>query len=103
MHGLSAALLGALLAVELAVEIDEHRLARRDVAHELEAQRIQRHAFRRHQIFHALLGLVAADHQRTDAVRIAERQQAVAGNHRHHCIGAAAASVHAGHCGKDGA
>ena len=41
--------------------------------------------------------LVAADDQRPDAVGVAESQQAVTGDHRHHGIGATAAPVHAGH------
>ena len=95
-------LLCALLVVEVALEIDEYRFTRRNVAQELEAQRIQRHAFGRDQVFHALVGLVAAHHQRTDAVHVAECQQAVARNHRHHGIRAATTAMHGGDSGKDG-
>ena len=42
-----------------------------------------------------------ADDQRPDAVRIAEREQAVAGDHRDDRVRAAAAPVHAGDRGED--
>ena len=50
----------------------------------------------------ALLGHRLADHQRADAVRIAECEQTIAGDARHHRVGAAAAPVHAGHGREDG-
>ena len=48
------------------------------------------------------VGLVVADHRRADAERIAEGEHAVAGDHRHHRVGAAHAAVHVGHRGEDG-
>ena len=44
---------------------------------------------------------VHADHQRADAEDVAERQQAVARDHRHHRICAVTALMHAGHRRKD--
>lgn len=89
-------IVGALAADETAVQVDEHRFARLDVAHEGEAAAFQRHRFRRHHPFDAFVGFLAADAQRPDAVGIAERQQAVARNLRHHRVGAAHALVHGG-------
>ena len=63
----------------------------------LEAQAFQRDRFAGDHVFGAVVGLADADAQRPDAERIAERQQAVAGDQRHHRIGAAHAPVHAAH------
>jgi hypothetical protein len=43
MHGCSLRVVGALLRVHLALQVDEHGLARRDVALELVAGAFQRH------------------------------------------------------------
>jgi hypothetical protein len=93
MHGL----LRALPADELSARIDQHGFARLDVAQELEAERINRHALRRDKILHALWRFVTTDHQRTNTVGIAEGQQAIAGNHRHHGVSPLDTLVHAGH------
>lgn len=83
-------------AAVLAQNLDEHRFARLDVAHESEAAAFQRHGFRGHHPLDAFVGFLAADAQRTDAVGIAERQQAVTGNLRHHGVGTAHALMHGG-------
>ena len=73
---------------------DVHRFARRHVAQELKAQRIQRHAFRSHHILGAAIADIAlAQHQRTDAVRVAEGDHAVADNHRHAGVSASNLAV----------
>jgi hypothetical protein len=92
----------ALLAVEVPVHIDEDRLARRHVAHQPIPLHVQRDALGGNQVFGALAGLRGAEHQRADAVRVAEREQPVPGDHRHHCIGAPAAAMHAGNGLEDG-
>ncbi len=92
----------ALAVVQAPVLVDEHRFARLHVSQDLEAERIDGDAFRGHDVFRRVDVLVHADDQRTDAVRIAEGQQAVAGDERHHGIGAAAARVHAGNRGEYG-
>ena len=74
----------------------------RDVAHHLEAQRVERDALGGDHVLVALLGLGAAEDERPDAVGVAEREQPVAGDHRHHRVGAAAAPVDAGHRREDG-
>ena len=82
MHGVWRAAARALLRVEAAVLVDEHRLARRDVAHQLEAEHVERDALRRHHVFVAVARVSRSpEHQRADAVRIAERDQAVAEHH----------------------
>ena len=48
-----------------------------------------------------MIGLELAIDERTNAVRIAEREQAVTRDHRHDGIRAAAAPVHARHGGED--
>ena len=94
-------ILRALATVEIAVQVDENRLARRHVAHQLEAERVERDAFRRDLVIVTAIGLGPAEHQRPDTVGVAEREQSVAGNHRHHRIGPAAAPVHAGNRAED--
>ena len=84
----------ALSAVEITLLVNEYRLARRHVAHALEAQGIERHAFRGDQILRSFFVLGHADYQRPDAERIAKRQQAITGDHRHDRISAPAASMH---------
>ena len=95
MHGLSESVRRALAAVEIAVQVDEDRLARAHVAHQLEAERIERHAFGSHQILIAPLGLAATEYERPDAVGIPEGEQPVARDHGDHRIGAATAAMHA--------
>ena len=78
--------------MQLLVVVDEDGFARRDVAHEAEAHAFERHRFGSDQVFVALLGFIDAQAQRTDAVRIAEGQQADAGDLRHGSIAAAHAA-----------
>jgi hypothetical protein len=68
--------------VQLVVEVDEHRFARLDVADHLETQGIERDRFGGNQILHAFRRFVLAVDQRPDTVRIAEGEQAIAGNQR---------------------
>ena len=80
----------------MAREIDEQRFARCDVTHKLKAQHVKRHGFTGDRIFRPGHCLVAAINHRPDAMRIAERQHAVARNHRGHRIRALAAQMHRG-------
>ncbi len=57
--------------------IDEHRLAGLDIAQQLEAERVQRHALRGDHVLVALGRFAHAEHKRADAVRIAEAEDAV--------------------------
>ena len=84
---------GALLAVEVAVLIDEDRLSGGDVAHQLEAQGVERHGLRGHHVLVAVLRLGPPEHQGPDAVGVAEGEQPVARDHRDHGVGAAAPAV----------
>ena len=79
--------------MQLALVIDEHRLARRHVAQQAKTQGVDRHAFRRHDVFVRHDLIVDADHQRADTVRIAERQQAITGDEGRHRIGTLAARM----------
>ncbi len=101
MQGRSTGFGGALPRVERAGLVDEDRLARRDVAQHLEAQRLERHRLAGDDVLGAAHRRVDADDQRADAVRVAEREQPVAGDHRDDRVGAAAALVHAGDRGED--
>ncbi|MFM2065281.1 MAG: hypothetical protein RLZZ584_190 [Pseudomonadota bacterium] len=87
----------ALLLVQLAVDVDEDGLARRDVAHHAVAVAFQRHRFARHHPVATFGRLQLAQAQRADAVRVAEGQQAVAGDQHHHGVGALDAPVHRRH------
>jgi hypothetical protein len=62
----------------------------------MKAQRLDRHRFRCGDVLGAAHRLVLPDDERTDAEGIAERQHAVARDHRHHGVRALAALVHAG-------
>lgn len=75
--------LGALPGKQLLFCRDVNRFARRDVAQEIEAKRIhQRHAFGCHDIFITPVCQRAfTNNQRTDAVGVAKRKQAVADYH----------------------
>ncbi|KAG1246754.1 hypothetical protein G6F68_014499 [Rhizopus microsporus] len=95
-------IVSALAADEAAVQVDEHGFARIDIAHEDETAAFQRHGFRRHHPFGAFVGFHAADTQGTDAVGVAEGQQAVAGNLCHDGVGATHALVHGRHRAEDG-
>ena len=96
MHGASTGLSAHCRAWNAPGLVDEDRLARRDVAQHREAQRLERDRFARDDVLGAAHRLVDADDERTDAERIAEREQPVAGDHRDDRVGAAAALVHAG-------
>lgn len=65
-------MIGALAGVHAPIEVEQHRFARRHVADALKIQRIQRHAFGGNHVLHAALGLAPAEHQRPDAVWVAE-------------------------------
>ena len=80
--------------MQLALGIDPDGFARRDVAHEAEAQAFQRDGFAGDEVFGAVLRLVDAEAQRTDAERVAEREQAVAGDLGDDGVRAAHAAVH---------
>jgi hypothetical protein len=58
--------------MESAIEIEQHRLTRRYVTDALKVEHVQRHALGRHHVLHPIVGFAAAEHQRSDAVRIAE-------------------------------
>ena len=74
MHGVWRVVGAHCLRVQPAVLVDEHRLARRHVAHELEAEHVERDASEASMYSAPLRRLALAEHQRPDAVRIAERR-----------------------------
>ena len=92
----------ALAAVERSAFIDEDGFAGQDVPHQLEAECGERDAFGSDQILGSLLGVIAAEYERTDSERVAEREQSVARDQGHHRVGAAATPMHVRHRGKDG-
>ena len=91
-----------LAAVERSAFIDEDGLARQDVSHQLEAECGERDAFGSDQIFGSLVGVIAAEYERTDSKWVTEREQPVARYQGHHGVGPAATPVHVRHCRKDG-
>ena len=87
---------GALLGVQVAVEVDEDGLAGLDVADDLELAVLEHERLGRHDpLVRAVLGLARAEDQRADAERVAEGQQAVAGDQRDRGVRALDALVHA--------
>ncbi|MNN39066.1 hypothetical protein D3C81_1530900 [compost metagenome] len=84
----------ALTGVQLAFFGDVHRFARRQVADQGEAEHIEGNAFGGDHVLHAFVGMTLAEDDRTNAVRVAETNDAVAGDHRHHCITTYTAVVH---------
>src|SRR3546814_17466432 len=86
---------------DLAVERDQYRLTGRDVVNEFVAERIERNRLRRDQIIRTVGGFALAIDDWTNAERIAEADDAVAGDHRHAGVGPAAAHMNPGHRGKD--
>ncbi len=89
--------LGADLAMHLAVQVDEHRLARQYVGNRLETEHLQRHTLRGDHVAGAAGRDAPAVDQRADAIGVAEAHDAIAGDHGHHGIGAPAAAVHPRH------
>ena len=87
----------ALLAVKLAIHIDEYRFARRHIAYHFIAHRIQRYTFRRHHVFKTGVRFNATKNQRAYAERITKRQHAVPRYHRHHGIRPLATAMHTRH------
>ena len=86
--------------MNLAVQIDKHGFARRNVALELVAGAFECHRFAGHHHAGAAFVLAVAHAQRPDAERITERQQAMSRNQRHHGVRALDALVYAAHGGK---
>ena len=85
-----------------ALQVDEHGLAGRHVALGLVAGALERHGFAgHHHLGCAIGGGGAAEHQRADAIRIAEGQQAVAGDQCDHGVRTAHATVDRRHGGED--
>ena len=87
--------LRADMAVQVAVEGDEHGLARADIPFQLEADRVECRALGGQGVFDSALGLAAAEHHRPDPVRIAEADNAVAADQRDGGECAPAPLVHA--------
>ncbi len=83
----------ALLRMQAPEFVDEHRLARGHVAHQVETQYIQRDIFGGQHVLVALAGAAQAQHQRTYAVGVAKTQHTIADQHGDHGVAAAAAPV----------
>ena len=90
-------MLGALPRMDAPLQVDEDRLAGRDVARQRVAGAFDRDRFARHHHGALPVGAAFAERQRPDAERVAERQQAVAGDQRDHRIRAADPPVHRAH------
>ena len=93
--------LGAQAAVHLPVHVDKNGLARRDVAHQFESRGVERDGFGSEHMLGAEIGLALAIDQRADAMRVAERQDAVTGDQDRHGIGALDPAVHGGNGAED--
>ncbi len=93
MHGVVTHGGHELLREQAALLVDEHCFARTDVADELEAVAGERDALRREHPLRTLRRILAAEHQRTNAVRIAEAEDAVTDHHGNDRITAAATAI----------
>ena len=91
----------ALLGMQPALLVDEHRFARGDVAHQLERQHIERDALGGQHVFGAARRAPLAEHQRPDAVRIAKAQDPVTDDHGHDCVTATAPAIHCARSSED--
>ena len=94
-------LLEALADMHLPVQSDDQRLARREVANELEPEGVERDALRRHHVLHALRRLPCAEAERPDRARVAECNHPVAEDQRHRRVAAETAPVDVGHRAED--
>src|SRR6516164_4851413 len=83
----------ALLRMQPALLIDEHRLTRCDIAHQAERECIERHALGGEHPLDAPRRAPLTEHQRTDPVRVAETENSMADDHGDHRIATAAAAV----------
>ena len=88
-------MLGTLLAVHLALEVDEQRLARRHIARHLETAAVQGHALAGHHHILPFRAMGHAVNQWANAIGVAEGQEPMAGDQRHHRVGALDPLVHA--------
>ena len=88
-------LVGAHLRMDVLVHVDEDRLARRQVPHQLEAGHIERHRLGGDHHVLALGRLTRTVDDRTNAVGIAKRHQPEAVDDRHGGVTPAAAPVNA--------
>ena len=84
----------ALTGEQLAFLGDVYRFARRQIADQGEAEHVERNAFRGDHVLHAFVGMALAEDDRANAIGVAEADDAVAGDHRHHGVTAQAALVH---------
>jgi len=90
-------LLATLADVQLPVQSDDHRLARREVADELEPQGVERDALRRHHVLHTQRRLADSIAKRPDRAWVAERHHSVAEDQRHRRVAAETSPVDIGH------
>ena len=77
---------GILATVQDALVLDEHRLARTNVAQLFELQQIERHALGGNHVFGAAIRFTTTDNNRPDAVRVAEGNNAMSDDHCHHGV-----------------
>ena len=83
--------------MHLPVQGDDHRFTGREIAHQLESERIERDALRRHHVLPAAGRLPNAEADGTNRARVAKRHHPVAEDQRHHRVTADTAPVDAGH------
>ena len=93
MHGVWRTGFGALLRMQPALLVDVDGLARAHVAQQLEAALVERDALRGDHVLAAARRVALADHQRPDAVRIAEADDAVTEDHRDDGVAADDAAI----------
>ena len=86
---------GALTPVEVALDVDEDRLARGDVGDKLKAQGIQGHALGGDHVLVPVRRLALAVDHGADAMGVPEAKDAKAGDHGHRGIATPAAAMDA--------
>ena len=88
----------ALTCVEIACHVDEDGLTRLHVTHAFKAKGVDGDTLGSNDILISLGGTAFADHQRADAVGIAESNDAVANDQRNHRVSSLDTLVHTGYC-----
>ncbi len=101
MQGVCRVQVDALLRIQATLLVDEDGLAGTHVAEQLEAQHVERDALRGQHVLAAVCAFTRADHERAYAVRIAEAENAMAQDHRHHGVGTPAAPIYRAHRRED--
>ena len=91
----------ALTGEQLALLGNVDSFARSKIANQGKAQHIQRDALGSDHVLDALIRMTLTENDGANGIRVAKADDAVASDHRHHCITATTPGVNPGHGCKD--